>query len=156
MTMASIVKRYIEERGVAYELINHPVTGSSHETAEATHIDEEHLAKAVIVQDTGGTVMAVVPGSAWVSLSALGKELSRDMELAEEEQAARHFPDCDAGAIPPLGPAYGIVTVLDEAFVSLAYVYFESGDHRTLVKVNSDDFLKLLSGVRRGRFCHEE
>lgn len=156
MTMASTVKSYIEGRGVAYELINHPVTGSSHETAEATHIDEEHLAKAVIVQDNGGTVMAVVPGSAWVALSALGKELSRELELSEEEQAARQFPDCDAGAIPPLGPAYGMETVLDEALVSLAYVYLESGDHRTLIKVDGDDFLKLLSGVRRGHFCHED
>jgi Ala-tRNA(Pro) deacylase len=156
MTIASTVKSYIEGRGVAYELIDHPVTGSSHETAEATHIDEGHLAKAVIVQDAEGAVMAVVPGNAWVALSAVGKELDRKLELSVENQAARHFPDCDAGAIPPLGPAYGMETVLDEAFVSLAYVYFESGDHRTLIKVDGADFLDLLSGVRRGRFCHED
>ncbi len=75
--------------------------------------------------------------------------------LSEENQAAGYFPDCDAGAIPPLGPAYGVKTLMDEALASLAYVYFESGDHRTLIRVDGVDFLELLRGVRRGYFCHE-
>ena len=78
------------------------------------------------------------------------------MVLAEEKDAAGYFPDCDPGAIPPLGPAYGMETLLDEALVSLAHVFFESGDHRTLIKVSGGDFLDLLSGVRRGHFSHED
>lgn len=156
MTIAAKVKGYLEQRGVAYELINHPVTGSSHETAEAAHVDEGHIAKAVILRDNEGFVMALVPGNAWVKLSAVKQELNRDMALAEEKDAAGQFPDCDPGAIPPLGPAYGMETLLDESLTSLGVVYFESGDHRTLAKVKGGDFLELLSGVRRGHFGHED
>ena len=156
MTMSATLKSYIEGRGVAYEIIDHPVTGSSHETAEAAHVDEGHIAKAVILYDQGGTVMAVVPGSAWVKLSAVNEQLDRELALAEENVAAGHFPDCDPGAIPPLGPAYGMQTLMDEALTSLAHVFFESGDHRTLVKVDGAGFLELLSGVRRGHFSHED
>ena len=154
MTIAATVRQYIEGRGIAYELISHPVTGSSHESAEAAHVDDGHIAKAVILQDDWGTAMAVVPGDAWVKLSAVNRELDRELKLAEEGDAAGHFPDCDAGALPPLGPAYGMETLLDEALASLAYVYFESGDHRNLVRVSGEGFLELLSGVRRGHYCH--
>ena len=154
MTIAVTVKQFVEGRGIAYELIPHPVTGSSHESAEAAHVDDGHIAKAVILRDDRGTVMVVVPGDAWARLSAVNSELDREFKLAEEDDAAGHFPDCDAGAIPPLGTAYGMETLLDEALASLAYVYFESGDHRNLVRVSGEGFLELLSGVRRGHYCH--
>lgn len=156
MTIAATVKNHIEEKGVAYEVIPHLTTGSSHETAEAAHVDEDHIAKAVILKDNEEAIMVVVPGDAWVKLSAVEKELGRQMVLAEEGDAAGYFPDCDAGAIPPLGPAYGIETLMDRTLTSLAYVYFESGDHRSLIKVSGKDFLELLSGVRVGYFFEED
>jgi len=156
MTIAATVKSYIEGRGVAYEVIAHPASGSSHETAEAAHVDEGHIAKGVILKDSAGAVMVVVPGNGWVNLSAIGKELDRGMVLAEEKDAAGYFPDCNPGAIPPLGPAYGMETLVDKALTSLAYVYLESGDHRSLIKINGEALPKLLSGVRHGHFCEDD
>jgi len=156
MTIAATVKSYIEGRGVAYEVIAHPASGSSHETAEAAHVDEGHIAKAVILKDSAGAVMVVIPGNGWVSLSAIGKELDREMVLAEEEDAAAYFPDCEPGAIPPLGPAYGMETLVDKALTSLAYVYIESGDHRSLIKMDGEALPTLLSGVRHGYFCEDD
>jgi Ala-tRNA(Pro) deacylase len=153
MTMAATVKSYIEGRGVGYEVIAHPASGSSHETAEAAHVDEGHIAKGVILEDSAGAVMVVIPGDAWVDLPAVKKELDRDMVLAEEKDAAGYFPDCDRGAIPPLGPAYGMQTLMDKALLSLAFVYLESGDHRSLVRVDGRALTELLSGVRHGHYC---
>jgi Ala-tRNA(Pro) deacylase len=153
MTIAATVKSYLEGRGVAYEVIAHPLTGSSHETAEAAHLDEGHIAKGVILEDSAGAVMVVIPSDTWVSLPAIKKELDREMSLAEEQDAAGYFPDCDPGAIPPLGPAYGMETLLDKALTSLAYVYLESGDHRSLIKINGEALSDLLSGVRQGYLC---
>ena len=155
MTIAATVKSYIEGRGIAYEVIAHPATGSSHETAEEAHVDEGHIAKGVIIKDDAGAVMAVVPGDAWVSLSAIARELDRKMVLADEEEAVAYFPDCDPGAIPPIGPAYGMETLLDKALTSLAYVYLESGDHRSLIKIDGKALPELLSGVRHGHYCEK-
>lgn len=156
MALAATVKSYLEGRGVAYEVVAHPATGSSHETAEAAHVDEGHIAKGVILKDDAGAVMVVIPADAWVSLSAIRKELDRAMTLAGEDDAAGYFPDCEPGAIPPLGPAYGMETLMDKALTSLAYVYLESGDHRSLIKVGGDALPELLSGVRQGYFCEED
>jgi len=152
MAIADTVKTILAEKSVDYDLVAHPHTGSSHETAEASHVNEDHIAKAVIVKDASGYAMVVVPASTYVEMKHVRKELDREFELVVEDEFAKLFTDCEPGAVPPLGPAYGIETFLDEALTSLANVYFESGDHEHLVHVSGEDFKRLLSGVRHGHF----
>ncbi len=156
MAVAETVQRFLEQHAVDYELVPHPHTGSSHETAVAAHVSDDHLAKAVMVEDMDGHAMVVVPGGHWVEVEHLRKELKRDLRLSTEEEFAKLFSDCEPGAVPPLGPAYGIETFLDEALTSLANVYFEAGDHEQLVHTTGEDFQKLLGGVRHGYFSHED
>ena len=61
MAIAETVKNYLEQKSVDYELISHPHSGSSHETAEAAHAREDHIAKGVMVKDAAGYAMVVVP-----------------------------------------------------------------------------------------------
>jgi Ala-tRNA(Pro) deacylase len=156
MAIAPTVEDFLSSQGVAYELVPHPHSGSSHESAEAAHVSEDHIAKAVIVRDADGYAMVVIPASQWLEVEHLRKELNRDFHLATEEQLAALFSDCEAGAVPPLGPAYGVETFLDQALTSLANVYFEAGDHQHLVHTSGDDFRSLLSGVRHGYFSHDD
>jgi Ala-tRNA(Pro) deacylase len=156
MAVAATVEDFLSRRGVAYELVSHPHSGSSHETAEAARVSEDHIAKAVIVKDADDYAMVVIPASHWLEVEHLRKELNRDFHLATEEQLAALFSDCEAGAVPPLGPAYGVETFLDQALTSLANVYFEAGDHEHLVHTSGDDFRALLSGVRHGYFSHDD
>jgi Ala-tRNA(Pro) deacylase len=156
MAVAETVQRFLEQLSVDYDLVAHPHTGSSHETAEAAHVSEDHIAKAVIVKDAVGYAMVVVPASNWVEVEHLRKELNRDFHLATENELARLFGDCEAGAVPPLGPAYGVETFLDQALTSLANVYFEAGDHEQLVHTAGDDFRALLGGVRHGYYSHDD
>ena len=86
----------------------------------------------------------------------LRKELDRTLELVTEDEFAALFPDCERGAVPPLGPAYRIETFLDEALTTLARVCFEAGDHEHLICTGGQDFKHLLSGVRHGHFSHED
>lgn len=155
MAVAETIQRFLEQHSVEYDLVPHPHTGSSHETAEAAHVNEDHIAKAVVVKDTAGYAMVVVPASNWVDFEHLRKELNRDIHLVAEDELAKLFSDCEAGAVPPLGPAYGIETFLDQALTSLANVYFEAGNHEQLIHTAGDDFQTLLAGVRHGYYSHD-
>ena len=156
MAIAETVRSFLEQHSVQYDLISHPHTGSSHETAEAAYVSEDHVAKAVIVEDATGYAMVVVPASNWVEIEHLRKELNRDFHLAPEDELEKLFSDCEPGAVPPLGPAYDIETFLDQALTSLANIYFEAGDHEQLVHTAGDDFQRLLSGVRHGYYSHDK
>ena len=154
MAIAETVKNYLAEKAVDYTLPSHPHSGSSHETAEAAHVPEDHIAKGVIVKDASGYAMVVVPAIHYVEMKHVRKELGRDLELVAEDEFSKLFPDCEPGAVPPLGPAYQIETFLDEALTTLANVYFEAGDHEHLVHINGEAFKTLLGGARQGHYSH--
>ena len=156
MAIAETVKNYLTQKSVDYDLVAHPHSGSSHETAEASHVSEDHIAKAVIVKDASGYAMVIVPASNYVEMKHVRRELDRDLELVEEGEFAQLFPDCEPGAVPPLGPAYHIETFLDEALTSLANVYLEAGDHEHLLHVSGENFKALLSGVRHGHYSEDD
>jgi Ala-tRNA(Pro) deacylase len=88
-------------------------------------------------------------------MHAISHELDRDLELATEEEVGAIFPDCEIGAVPPVGKAYGVETLLDDSFNSLADVYFEAGDHEHLVYTSGDSFRKLFGGSRHGYYHHD-
>jgi len=155
MTIAATQQRYLVRRAAQYDLMLHSHTGSSHETALAADIPAGHIAKAVVVKDASGYALVVIPASHQLRLNHLRHELHRDFGLATEEEIAHLFSDCEPGAVPPLGPAYGIETLLDESLTDLADVYFEAGDHEQLVHLTGEDFRNLLSGARRGYFGRE-
>lgn len=152
MSIAARIDRRLRTEDIAFELVPHPLTGSTHESAAAAHIPEDHVAKAVMLHDGTRHAMAVVPGDTWLHLEALNRDSGRSFRLDEESELAELLPDCAPGAVPPLGPIYGIDTFLDEGLTTLAEVYFEAGDHQNLVKVSGEDFLKLLAGVRQGHY----
>jgi Ala-tRNA(Pro) deacylase len=155
MTIAASQQRYLIQRNMEYDLTLHPHTLSSHETAEAAHISRDHIAKAVVVKDASDYVIVVIPANTWLKMGHLRHELKRDLRLATQGEIAELFDDCEPGAVPPLGPAYGIETLLDESLASLADVYFEAGDHEQLVHLRGEDFQALLSDARRGHYSHD-
>jgi len=155
MTIAARIEQYLTEHGVRYELVSHKTTGSTHESAVAAHVPDDHIAKGVMVRDAQGDAMVVIPGHSWLRLDTLNQETGRQFELNEESALTHLFPDCTPGAVPPLGPAYDLETLLDEAFASLGVVYCEAGDHQHLLRISGEDFRTLLQGARRGYFSGE-
>jgi Ala-tRNA(Pro) deacylase len=154
MTIAMTQERFLVQRKAEYDLLLHRRTGSSRETAAAAHIPENHIAKAVVVKDGADYAIVIIPASCLLPMDALRKKLHRDLQLATEGEIAQLFNDCEPGAVPPLGPAYGVETLLDEDLSSLDDVYFEAGDHTQLVHIRGEDFQELLRGVRRGYYSH--
>ena len=91
-------------------------------------------AKSVIVEDDIGFVMAIVPADRNVQLGQLSRLLDREhLRLADENRIAAMFTDCDRGAVPALGMAWGMPTVIDDELEANEVVYLESGDHERLL-----------------------
>ena len=151
MTMASRVKWYLDSHHFHYDEMRHGHTATSLQTAREGRILPEFLAKAVLLEDERGYVIAVLPASDHVSLRALADGLGRDLELASEAELESLFPDCEVGAVPPLGPAYGIPIVVEERILGLPTVYFEAGDHEDLVSMAGEEFARLMEPAAR---CH--
>ncbi len=153
MSISKTVQWYLDSREVSYEVLQHPHSHNSSETAGAAYIWEDQLAKTVLLEDERGYIMAIVPASHRVDLKKLETELHRQLELATEGEMPLIFPDCEPGAIPPLGGAFGIPVVYDDRLRRLSCVYFEGGDHRELVYMGGPEFIALLDGSPHGDLC---
>jgi Ala-tRNA(Pro) deacylase len=95
----------------------------------------------------------LVPADADVSLAALGRQLGRyGLALATEPETRHLYRDCDLGAIPALGQAFGVETVVDERLDGVPHVYFEAGDHEHLVHLHGAAFRELTEGLVHGHF----
>ncbi|MDH5392474.1 MAG: YbaK/EbsC family protein [Gammaproteobacteria bacterium] len=154
MSISNTVYTYLSDHNIHYDLLSHKKTNSSLETARRAYVDERHIAKAVVVEDSKGYAMVVLPAGEWLKLISLRKTLNRDFKLVAESVLKQLFSDCQAGAIPPLGQAYHLDTYLDGRLNYLTDVYLEAGDHRHLLHIDRQQFHHLFKGVRHCHFCH--
>lgn len=150
--IARRLRWYLEQSGLPYEVLPHPHSSSSLESAREARVRPEKLVKPVLLEDERGYVMAVVPASTRLDLRTLREQTHRDLELASEAQIEELFADCESGAMPPLGAPYRIPTVYEDSISALRDVYFEAGDHEDLVHMRASDFLRLLEGSLHGHF----
>jgi len=144
MTIAATLERALAGHRARYQIVPHPLTGCSTDTAEVAHVPGGHLAKAVVLQDGAAFLMVVLGADRHVDLGKLSAELGRPLEVVREDALAGLFSDCEPGAVPPVGPAYRMGTVVDRELAEEPDVYFEAGDHESLVHMRTDAFLDLL------------
>ena len=144
MAMAPLVEDYLSRHDARYDLVAHPRSRFSIETADAADVPGERLVKAVLLEDDDGMVLAVLPSTRSVHLGHLSNETQRRMRLADEGELQGVFPDCQPGAIPPLGPAYGLRTILDDSLEAQPDLFFEAGDHEHLVHMSANQFMALV------------
>ena len=132
----------------------HDHSRSSAETARNAHVPPGQLAKSVILQDDAGCVMAVLPADKQLMVGEFSRLLGRyKLRLADEARIAQLFDDCEPGAIPPVGMAWGIQTIVDEELESNEVVYMEGGDHKRLLRLSHDQFHELMRAQPHGSFC---
>lgn len=148
MSLAKTVNYALALTRVDYDILRHHHSDTSMAAARSAHVEPSSLAKAVVLKDQIGPLLAVVPASEQLDLDRLRQLLRRPaLDFIPEDQLDQLFYDCEKGAIPPLGPDYRVPTVVDLRLRDLSDVYFEAGDHEDLVHVDQTSFRTLMRGA---------
>lgn len=155
MPIATSVREYLDREHVKYDVLVHPPTQNATHNAELSHVPGDQVAKAVVLEDDNGYLMAVLPASHKLDLQALGRELHRDgLSFVDERELTTLFKDCERGAVPPLGPLYDMETVLDRSLADAPEIYFEAGDHLTLIHLKGEKFRRIMDKVQQLSVSH--
>jgi len=156
MTIANRLDSYLSEHNIPFQTLSHSHSSSSIGSAMAAHVPPEQVAKAVLLGDhEGRKIMAVLPASYKISISALNEALHGQYHFLKEDEFHALFRDCEFGAIPPVGEAYNMTLICDQTLDVLEDVYFEAGDHETLIRVNKDTFKMMTASGKHIRFSHQ-
>ncbi len=148
MGIAITLKQYLASHEIDYSECAHDHTDTALQSASATDVASDHVVKAVLLSDGEEYLLAALPANRRLALDRLSDYLRQDYELASEEDIAEVFSDCDVGAIPPVGDAYGIKAIWDDALCKPDGVYLEAGDHETLLRLKKEDFMRLMADAQ--------
>jgi Ala-tRNA(Pro) deacylase len=124
----------------------HAEAYTAQEVAATEHVPGRQFAKVVIAEADGKHVMLVLPASSRVDLvrlrAALGVKMAR---LAREDEFAKEFPDCEAGAMPPFGNLYGLPVYMDRGLADQPRLVFNACSHRETVALSAADYKRLAT-----------
>src|SRR5579883_3478834 len=135
---------YLAAEGVAFEVSHHPPRYTAQEVAQVV----------MLVAD-GRLVMVVVPATRRVSLALVRDALGvSHVRLAQEEEFAHVFSDCEVGAMPPFGNLYGVPVYVDAALAQDPVIFFKAGTHEDVVSLSYAEFERLVR-PRVGVFASE-
>jgi len=144
MAVTSTVVDFLEKKGTPYEVISHPKRYTALETAEAEHVPGHTVAKVVMAKVDGKDSMFVIAADSRLDFfkvkSALG---AKDIAMEEEIDFEHLFPDCEKGAMPPVGPLYRIPCYADADLVSNEAIVFNAGSHEESIRMAMKDYLSI-------------
>ena len=144
MGIAITLKQYLNSHNIEYSEYPHHHTASALESAVAAHIESDLVVKAILMTDGKKYLLAALPADRRLEIDRLCDYMNQDYELATEDEIAEVFADCELGAIPPAGDAYGLNVIWDDSLSEPDGVYLEAGDHETLLRIEKKDFLRLM------------
>ncbi len=143
MPISSRIKNHLEQNHIPYLPLTHPSSFTASGAAAVMHVSGREVAKTVVVQAGKEYCLVVLPSSYHVKPEKLAHAIGHPVRLATEAEFASLFPDCELGAMPPLGELYDLPVYVDESLAADKEIIFNAGTHRDAIRINYDDFISL-------------
>jgi Ala-tRNA(Pro) deacylase len=145
MPLSERLRSFLDSHDADYSVTVHPNTYRAVDVAAAEHIPARDVAKTVVLFGDGEYFMVAIPASKLVDLHEIRPTLGlNQVRLATEDELGKLFPDCELGAMPPLGPVYGIAVYLDSSLAAHEAIAFNAGNHRELIHMRTEDFRRIV------------
>jgi Ala-tRNA(Pro) deacylase len=145
MPVLAKLETYLNERQIPFSCTVHPLAFTAQEVAQAEHISGRAMAKTVVLLADGAFALAVLPADSIVDLRELRHEMGVEhLRLATEREIHDLFPDCELGAMPPLGNLYGLPVYVESSLARQQSIAFNAGTHRDVVHMTFADFRRAV------------
>ncbi len=142
------LKELLSKESLPFELQHHPVAYTAQAVAQSEHVPGRMLAKVVMAVADGKLAMFVLPAPAFLNLAkAAAAAAAAEVRLAREDEFQAAFPDCEVGAMPPIGNLYGVPTYVDQALADLEDIVFQAGSHTETIRMKFADYVRVASPV---------
>ncbi len=140
-----MLQDYLDSMGIAYRLSSHGTAYTSQDLAAQEHVTGKKVIKPVLISVDGKPCLCAIPANYRVDLMRVREQLhAHTVELLEEAQLQKLFPDCEIGAEPPVGKIYGLPTLMDTSLLSDDQVTFQAGNHTTSITLSMRDYQRLV------------
>lgn len=137
------VAEHLQSLGSAFEVVSHAKAYTSIGEAQALGIAADEVVKTIAVHTASGYALAAVPGYRRLDMTLVHKAVGDNhARLATEEEMGRDFPDCELGALPPLGSLLRAHVYVDPEVMDHDTVVFAAGTQTESVKMRTEDLFR--------------
>jgi Ala-tRNA(Pro) deacylase len=148
MPLLEKLRDFLDAHQAEFTLTAHPNAFTAREVAAVEHLPAREVAKTIVVASDDRFFMLVVPANKLIDFHevriALGLAHAR---MATEHELGRLFPDCELGAMPPVGLLYMMPVYLDAALAEERLIAFNGGTHRDVIHMLTSEFRRLARPV---------
>jgi Cys-tRNA(Pro) deacylase len=145
MTMAEVIKRYLDGHGVDYKLhaVNGP-TMTAQDAATRLHVPLETIIKSVLFTDEKQTpILAILTGDKRADGKKLASVVGVSKVRIATPEATKELAGFEVGVMPPVAHKNMIMTVIDKKVMSFSKVYGGSGTAEALMEIDPRDIARL-------------
>ena len=160
MQLSERIRLFLDSHKAEYKVSSHRNAFTAREVAAAEHLPAREVAKTIVIFGDGAYHMVVIPASKMVDFhevrTVLGLSQAR---MATERELTDLFPECELGAMPPLGGLYGMQVHLDSSLLGQEMIAFNGGTHRDVIHMRTEEFRRvaepeIVSLVREPMAAH--
>jgi len=145
MPLLERLRDFLQAKQAVYTHSIHRTAYTAREVATAEHLPPAEVAKTVVIHSEIGYAMLVVPGNQLVDFQEVRVELGlQQLRMATEHELASLFPDCELGAMPPVGQLYMLPVYLDAAMAEERLIAFNGGTHRDVIHMLTAEFRRIV------------
>lgn len=145
MPLSAQLQKFLESHNAGYTLSSHHAAYTAREVASAEHLPPREVAKVVVIFGDAKYHMIVIPADRLVDFEEVRHKLGLSQaRLATEDELTKLFPDCELGAMPPLGAMYGLPVYVDSSLLEDDTISFNAGTHRDVVHMKTADYRTLV------------
>lgn len=139
----SLTTEYLEARGVPFEVIPHDTAFTSIDEARALGIEADAVVKTLLIDTSGGHVVAVVPGDRRLDMRLVEDVVGdRHAHLATEQEIERDLPDVELGSLPPLGGLLEVHAYVDPEVLEHETIVFAGGTQTESIRARAEDVFR--------------
>jgi Ala-tRNA(Pro) deacylase len=144
MPLLEKLSAFLRAHQAAYTHSIHPAAFTAREVASAEHLPAREVAKTVVVDTGGSYAMLVIPANKLIDFQEVRQEPGfTHLRMVTEYELGKLFPDCELGAMPPIGALYGLPVYLDASLAEERLIAFNAGTHRDVIHMLTAEYRRL-------------
>jgi Ala-tRNA(Pro) deacylase len=144
MPLNERLREFLQANQAAYTHSVHSTAFTAREAASAEHLPAREVAKTIVVHGETGYAMFVVPGNRLVDFQEVREALGlHQLRMATEYELQQLFPDCELGAMPPIGGLYDMPVFLDASLTEERLIAFNAGTHKDFIHLTLTEYGRL-------------
>jgi len=150
LPIAPRLERFLSQKGIPFRKLEIEPASDLDGAVIASGRSPDDFIRASLMIDINGPLMVVHGYNTSIDPELVHKVAGRRVQPLTARQAARLFPDCDPGFVPPVGVAYDVPVLVDDDVLGYARTIMACGADNALMEMDRTSLARALSGAAAG------